>query len=298
MLSALVSSGLHAQRDASCPTGVFGIAAQVVKIDPPKAKLQKRLASGKLATVGEDDVICVGESMKLPADGTVRRVELYAQGSKKTLVPPDEFENQGGALRVTAQALNWIADVMPQIHALTPPPDKPRPTASRGAGDGTVRVQIRQIRLLADLPEQRIASGVRPVLSWREGAGPYKCVAMSKKGDPVWTSPPIERESSCTMSPKLEQAAQLLVSDRDDESAAWNVAFVPWSRVPRPDWLPHGDGALSDAEMAAWAAWLWRSRDAEWKLQALAMLDALAPRVWIAGYLRDNLLAESEPFRR
>jgi hypothetical protein len=291
-------STAHAQAP-TCPSGLFGVAAQIVKIEPRDASVELRRDGVKTRTIGQDGVICAGETLRVPENGAVRKIELYVPGGKRVLTPSDTFESHQGPLRFAAQALDWLADAFPQLGSIRPPSDIPRSTAGRGpASTSASFMQIHAMRLLDDLPTQSVAAGVQPVLSWRDGASPYTCQAVSTLGDPIWSGPRVDVESWCAIAPNLEKATQVLVRDSKDQVVSWNVRPVKWTDVPRPDWLPSRDDMLSNADRTAWAFWLWKRPDNGWRLQALGMLNALAGDEWVAGYIRDNLLAESENFKR
>lgn len=281
-----------------CPSGLFGVAAQIVRIEPPNATLEKILVSGQKVGIGVDGLICTGEELLVPNGGPVNKVELYVNGHKEVRVPPNGFETPGGTVVFAARALAYLSDVVQGVQMLKAPPDIPRPTSVRGANPTSPvpAIQIHAMRLLRDLPRQRITPNVRPVISWRDGAGPYTCQAISEEGNILWTSTGQDDASWCRLAPDLVQAVQLLVRDSAGQLESWGIKPVAWTEVPRPEWLSSGLREISGADRTAWALWLWRSPDKSWRLQALGMLDEMAQSEWIAGYLRDHLLADSDRF--
>ena len=298
LLLGIVASGDgHAVKP--CASGLFGVAAQIVRIEPAGGLASKRLASGQEELIGVDGLVCAGDTLELKRGGPVSKVELYAQGQKKVLVSPDRFESKQGAISYAAQALTFVAGIARGAESIIkPPPDIPGPTAARGGNANTpaMVLQIRAMRLLRDLPRQSLTADVQPVLSWREGVEPYVCQAMSDLGDVVWQEPRPRVTSWCEMAPDLDQAAQLVVRDARGRTESWNIRRVAWSEVPRPEWIGTASNTLSSADRTAWAWWLWKVAGPAWRLQALAMLHEMAPKEFVAGYLRNQLLAESAQY--
>lgn len=295
--AAVALSMSAAQAADGCPSSVFGIAAQIVRIDPPGKHATKTLPNGQEVPVVVDGLICAGEALEFRAGGATR-IEIYVNGSKKVLVPPQSFRADPGTLRFATQALNFLAGAVQGLSSIKPPPDVPLPTAARG-GPGIappVPLQIRAMRLLEDLPRQSLTPDIHPVLSWRDGVEPYECQAMSELGDAVWHANHTVSASWCEMHPPLDRAVQLLVQDAKGRLVSWNIRRVSWADVPRPDWIAAGSPTLSSADRTAWAWWLWKTGGPPWRFQALAMLNELASQEWVAGYLRDNVLAESTRF--
>lgn len=64
-----------------CSSGAFGIAAQIVRIDPPGATATRFLANGQEAAVGLNDLICRGEMLVFKG-GLATRIELR-EGDRK-----------------------------------------------------------------------------------------------------------------------------------------------------------------------------------------------------------------------
>jgi len=134
-----------------------------------------------------------------------------------------------------------------------------------------------------------------PVLvGWRDGVAPYACEAVDDSADVVWRGPPVTA-AWCSVAPAGKTAvARLLVRDAARRSVGWNVAPATWRDVPRPEWVAaDATAASSPADVTAWGIWLWREGGAPWRLQALAMLDAAAPRQWLASAFVDEVMAET-----
>lgn len=298
LLLGIVASGDgHAAK--LCPSGWFGVAAQIVRIEPAGALASKRLASGQEELVDVGEFVCAGDMLELKPGGRVSKVELHAQGQKKVLISPDRFESKQGAISYATQALAFVmTGIARGAESIKPPPDIPGPTAARGgnASAPAMVLQIRAMRLLRDLPRQSLTADVQPVLSWREGIEPYVCQAMSDLGDVVWQEPRPRATSWCEMASDLDQAAQLAVRDARGRTVSWNIRRVAWSEVPRPEWIGLATNAQSSADRTAWAWWLWKVAGPAWRLQALAMLHEMAPKEFVAGYLRNQLLAESAQY--
>ena len=297
LLLGIVASG-DGRAAKACPSGLFGVAAQIVRIEPAGALASKRLASGQEELIGADGLVCAGDTLELKPGGPVSKVELYTQGQKKVLVSPDRFESKQGAISYAAQALKFVTDIVLGAESIKPPPDIPGPTAARGGNANTpsMVLQIRAMRFLHDLPRQSLTADVQPVLSWRDGVEPYVCQAMSDLGDVVWQEPRPGVTSWCEMALGQAQAAQLVVRDARGRTESWNIRRVTWSEVPRPEWIGRASEALSSADRTAWAWWLWKVAGPAWRLQALAMLHEMAPKEFVAGYLRNQLLAESAQY--
>jgi hypothetical protein len=290
---------LHAVYAAGeCSGGVFGIAAQVVRIVPVDGALFKRTVDGDDVRIGLDGLICSGDSLQLLAGGPVIKVDLYVRGQRQTLTPPDRFVSSRGGLASASQALTFLADAIGGTASIKAPPEIPGPTATRGASAGppSPALQIRTMRLLEELPRQNVTPDVMPLLSWREGAAPYACEAVSSEGDVVWKSPQPVTASWCELAPALGRSAQWLVRDARGRTSTWNIRFVERSTLPVPPWLGQRGERLASADHTAWAWWLWKNAGPAWRLQALAMLHEAAPEEWIAGYLRDQVLAESAAY--
>ncbi len=286
-----------AQAGEGCPASVFGVAAQIVRVEPPGKRAVKTLPDRQEVSVGVDDLICAGETLEFRGGGATR-IEIYVSGGRRELVPSQSFRAEPGVLRFSSQALAFLANAAQGLSSIKSPPEIPRPTAVRGAAGAAsaVALQIRAMRLLEDLPRQRLTPDAHPVLSWRDGVAPYECQAISEQGDTTWRADSAVSTSWCVMPAQVGPAVRLLVRDGKSRLVGWNVLRVSWTEVPRPDWIAADASALSPADRTAWAWWLWKSGGPPWRLQALAMLDELAPQEWVAGYLRDNVLAEASAF--
>ena len=217
-----------------CPAGLFGVAAQIVRIEPSGAQASKHLANGREEPVGVNGLICAGDSLEVRPGGPVSKVELYAQGQKKVLVAPDRFEGRQGVISYVAQAASFVAGITRGAESLNPPPDIPGPTAARGGDASTppMVLQIRAMRLVQDLPRQSLTADARPVLSWRDGIGPYECQAMSDFGDVIWQVRRSRDASWCEMALDLSHATQLTVRDARGRTESWNIRVVAWASVP------------------------------------------------------------------
>lgn len=292
------AGGVASAASPTCADGVFGIQAQVVRIDPPHAVPRKQLRSGGEQPIRVDDPICAGESIVLDQAGPIRSIELYREGRKEVVKPGQPFINRGGVLAYLRDALAFITDVVEGSEGLKSPPDIPGPTAPRGNGiNPTVpALPIGAMRFLRDLPRQYLTDNMPPVISWREGVGPYTCEAMTNASVLIWQTRHPETISWCAFDSDLKDAVQLLVRDSRDRSESWNIDRVPWDAVPRPEWIVSAVWGISSADRTAWAFWLWRHAGPRWRLQSLGMLHELTPHEWLAGYVRDNLLAESARF--
>jgi hypothetical protein len=292
---APLRTSVAAESEAGCPSRLFGVAAQIVRIEPPDAKLEVK-AKGVSKTIGLDGLVCAGETLELPQGGPVSRVELLVQGKKQTLVPPQRFVSPNDTLGFASQALSYLSDLTQGVRSLRSPPDIPTPTAARGfTRDPVPAGQVRAMRLLEELPRQKILASTPLVLSWRDGVGPYVCQSVSEDGT-VLSDTHVDKTSSwCTLPLESAKSDQVLVTDSQGQFQAWNVRIIAATEIPRPEWLPV-KATPSAADQTAWAMWLWRNEDKAWRLQALRMLNDLAPTVWMAGYLRNSLLAEKEHF--
>jgi len=287
---------------AECTSDFFGVAAQVVRVEPNGATLDKIGLDGKRRSIGLDGLICAGESLPLLVGGPVQKVELLVRGRKETLVPPQKFNSDHDLPAFLSQSLSYLSEMIQGGRLLKAAPDVPGPTAARGnanaAADPAAAMQIRPMRLLRELPRQKVAAGIKPLISWRDGAGPYVCRSVSEAGK-VLSEVRIDKNASwCAMRLEAGASDQLNVVDARGQQETWNMRTVAWSDVPRPAWITAGSAKPAPADQTAWALWLWKSDDKAWRLQALGMLDEVSDRVWLAGYLRDSLLAEDESFAR
>lgn len=283
-----------------CSSGAFGIAAQIVRIDPPGATATRLLANRQEAVVGLNDLICRGETLEFKG-GTATRIELREGDRKVVRLASDPYTAENNFGQAAARAVDFIAGALRGIESLKPPPEMPEPTAIRAARlsattANTAALQIRAMRLLQGLPRQRIVTDTPLLLSWRDGVAPYHCEAVSSNGDLVWRGDNPSAASWCQIPAGLSHTTQIMVRDAGGRIASWNINPVAWRDVPRPDWIVGNAGLWPSADSTAWAWWLWKTAAPSWRLQALAMLNQQAGQQWIAGYLRDQLLAEAAEF--
>jgi len=283
-----------AESGHECPDGVLGVVAQVVRIDPAHARVSKTLATGSEQAVGVNGVLCAGESVHLAPAGTVTRVELYSGGRRQSLEAGQTFSTAKGEVRLDPRVTRYLAEIAAANGGLKPPPEIPSPSTPRSAGSSqpSARFQIQAMHLLQKLPRQLITPDVRPVVSWREGFGPYVCQAVSEAQDVLWEEPRAETASWCAFLGGQGAAHQLLVRESRGRVVIWNVRWVSWEDVPRPEWLRGRQGRGSSVDQTAWATWLWSQGAGEWRLQALGMLNEHSGKEWLAGYLRDTLLSD------
>lgn len=302
LLSALVGSILpaQAQQPVAPPPcgGVFNIAAQIVRVDPAGASLTRLLRTGERKPVGLHDVICRGETL-LFAGGEAQRAVLREADQRKVLVPAQSYVAPSGVVDAAERAFSYMAGILRTVEALPPAADIPGPNAVRGSlspGQPSVALPIRSLTLLEDLPRQRLVRDLPVTLSWRGGSAPYQCEAVSRLGVVIRKGEAMADGSWCALDAGQAEATQVAVRDAQGRLVTWNLELVSWSEVPRPDWLPPARATPSAAESTAWAWWLWKSGGSPWRLQALAMMHAQAGTVWMAGYLRDQVLTETPQF--
>lgn len=301
-LSTLAGATLpaHAQQPVAPPPcgNVFNIAAQIVRVEPAGASLTRILRTGERKQVGLNDVICRGETL-LFAGGDAQRAVLREADQRKVLLPAQSYVAPSGVVDAAERAFSYLAGILRTVEALPPAADIPGPNAVRGSqtpGQPSVQLPVRRLTALEDLPRQRVVRGLRVALSWRGGAAPYRCEAVSRLGVAVRTSEAMAESSWCALDAGQVEVTQVAVRDANGRLATWNIELVSGSEVPRPDWLAPARETPSAAESTAWAWWLWQTGGAAWRLQALSMLHAHADTVWMAGYLRDQVLTETPQF--
>lgn len=282
----------RAQADARrCPESFLGVRALVAKIEPAGQTFAKQLANGSQETVGLSGVVCVGESVVLPSNGLVRRVELYVGWGIEVVTPKRAFRNEGGVIAAMGQAASFLSQTLGIARDLRAPR---RPTATHSRGPEQKGAPVGQVRALAglkDLPIQRLTSDTAPVIAWRDGKGPYECEARDNRGERTWSAKAGPTDAAwCAFGAELRGAIQLLVIDAAAGRESWDIQRASWPEVPRPEWVGKETRTLSSADRAAWALWLWKEGGREWRLQALGMLNQLAPALWAAGYARDGIL--------
>jgi hypothetical protein len=275
-----------------CPDTLLGVRALVTRVDPVGQTFAKQLANGRQETIGVRGVVCVGDSVVLPAGGPVRQVELYVGSSIEVVTPQKPFRNEGGVVASTKRAAQFVLQALGAVGELRAPPF-PTATESRGgpAAEGAPVRQVRPLPALKDLPAQRLTADTPPVISWRDGRGPYRCEARDDVGTATVTTSVGRDDAWCAFRAGTKGAVALLVIDARAGRTAWDIQPTGWAEVPRPDWVGADLRAVSGPDRAAWALWLWKNGGPEWRLQALGMLNLLAPTVWTAGYARDSILA-------
>ena len=236
--------------------------------------------------------MCVGESVVLAKNSPVKRVELYVGWRREWVTPDHPFHNTGGVVSAAQQSIGFASRVLGLAKDVRAPP-VPTTTAARGGADDAPSRPLRTLRALSDLPTQRLTSDVAPVLAWREGSLPYRCEARNDRGDTVASAAaPDTHDAWCAFDRNAGGTVQLLVIDADSAQQSWDVGPARWTDVPKPAWLASDARGLAPGDRIAWALWLWKSAGPEWRIQALAMLNQLAPTTWAAGYARDCILAE------
>lgn len=282
--------------ESSCAGGWFGARAQITRIHPAGGTVISRTASGTERRVGVDAVLCAGDVLVVPAG--VRSAEVY-DGSKSSQV------TEGGTLRlasdrqtVVGRAAEFVRLLMDSATSVSAPPPRPAATSSRGSGSKPAEPSpIQPILPLRDLPRQRLTAGLSVPLGWRDGAEPYECHVMDELAESLAATSE-GRKGWCAARVDRPQIARLVVRDAHRRSVGWNVAIVPWKEVPRPEWIDREAAAgLDSPSLTAWALWLWRSGSPQWRLQALAMLNSVVDKEWLAGYFVDSVLAETPPIR-
>lgn len=277
-----------------CPDGLLGVVAQVVSIEPPSSRAVKVSALGKELPVAVGDTICVDESLLVKLGGPVFRVGIYAGGERKMLEQGQKYSGSNSLQRYDRRALELLAELVASDGSLQPPPDIPLPSVPRSASSDQKAPleQISAMRALRGLPRQLVTREIQPLASWRGGVGPYTCQAITEQGDVIWEQSRAANISWCVFTKELEGAAQLAVRESRGPAVIWNLAWVDPSAVPRPAWMQTKAGKVSGADATAWAVWLWAHGAGEWRLHALGLLYEFAGNTWLAGYLRDRLLAD------
>jgi hypothetical protein len=275
-----------------CSGGVFGIEAQVVLIDPAGASLMKRAPNGKQLPVNIDSFICAGDSISVPANGPVKKIVLYHGGRTVSLARGQTFTNEEGVSVYASQALEFVSNFLHELGEIKSPPDLAVDTTSRGDADASAA--IRKPRFLGErLPSQRLTPAIAPIVTWKDGAAPFVCEAQSGEGATLWTVKVPDSKRSCAFTSDLTKVSRVTVHDAQAQTVTWDITPASWSDVPRPEWISSASFSGSAADRTAWAFWLWKEAGPEWRLQALSMLNELASQEFLAGYLRDNILAET-----
>lgn len=280
-----------------CTGGVLGTAAQVVKIEPTETRINKLTPRGETVALAAGDALCHGDSVLVPSQPPQVRLVLYAGGEHRVLEPGQQFTAPRERPSVLAEAAVLLDSLRARDGTLRSTPDVSSPRASRapGGGNEAPAMQIAPLRTLRELPRQRLTPDVTPTLAWREGLGPYTCMAVSEFGDPLWQQEVDASHSSCAVPPGLQAARQFQVRESRGPTVVWNLRWETWPAVPRPSWVPPDASNLGPPERTAWAMWLWQSGPPEWRLQALGMLNLQASKEWAAGHLRDLILDNRAP---
>jgi hypothetical protein len=279
----------------ACDQGWLGVQAMVARVSPVGTRLLRRPAGGQTAVpLAVNGVLCGGDTLEFASPQAPATVELYQAGGMVTRsAQQGPYTVPIGVRAMFSAAAAFLGAALEGAGELGAPPSRPQVTASRGeAGAPAESTPIRSIKPLRDLPRQRIAADSRPIVGWRGGAAPYTCRALSPDGEAVWGSEHLNA-AWCNFALGGAPVGRLQVRDAQGRSAGWNVDLVAPGDVPRPSWLPNGANVVSDADTTAWALWLWQQGGAEWRLQALAMLNGVAGREWAASLLLDNVLAET-----
>ena len=295
VIAVVLAPGFATAGEPACPRGWFGIQAMVTRIDPSTGKVGKRPVGGRSADVVVNGVLCEGETLLFPKGSEKVVVELYEAGRVVIVDARQEpYTIRGGASEVLSAALAYVATAFEGALGLGLPPSRPQPTASRGkdAPEAASTRQIQAILHLRNLPRQRITDGTRPVVAWREGAGPYACQALSDGTAVLWARTDLDA-GWCEFGADMQRTARLVVRDARGRSAGWNVVRAVWTEVPRPEWIALGTPVVSSADLTAWAIWIWEKAGPQWRLQSLGMLNAEASSEWLASYFLDSVLAET-----
>jgi hypothetical protein len=277
---------------APCPGGLFSIQAMVTRVQPADSVLFRiPSAGGAPVALIAGGILCEGDMLEFGPVASGVKVEIYEAGQVITVDGGlGAYRVKSGARAVLAAASAYIATALGGVGDLAMPQDRPRPTAARG-GEADEAAPIRPIRTLRDLPRQRLSTEARPVLAWTGGVPPYACQVLDAETEVRWAAGGIE-SGWCKAETGEASAARLIVRDARGRSAGWNVRAAAPAEVPRPAWLPGAVVTLSSADRTAWAIWLWQDGGPEWRLQAVAMLDAQARDEWLARYFLDGVLGE------
>jgi hypothetical protein len=281
--------GLVSAADEPCEGGWLKVRAQIIAIDPPNKKVTIRRASGSSKDFGIDAMLCEGDKLSLPPG--VESVELYEAG-RTYKVEKSGHAVQGGATAGISKASEYLKAALSGVSAFSAPAPRPTATAARGGDAAAVSLPIKGILSLRELPRQKLVRDVPVIVGWRDGASPYACEVVDDLGDVIGNTPGV-KAGWCEFG-KLDGAGRLRVRDANRRSEGWNVALVPWSEVPRPDWIAaSATRTLAGGDLAAWGIWLWSQPLPEWRMQAMAMLNAASRREWLAQSFLDHILAET-----
>ena len=282
-------SGTVAAAEAPCDGGWLKVHAQIIGIDPPNKRVSIRRASGVSSNVGIDAMLCDGDKLSLPPG--VQSVELYEAG-RTYKVEKSSYAVQGGATAAVSKTAEYLKAVLSGVSVFSAPAPRPTATAARGGQSPSVSLPIKAILSLRDLPRQKLVQDAPVIFGWRDGASPYSCEVVDDMGDVIGIASDI-KVGWCELD-KLDGAVRLRVRDANRRSEGWNVALVPWSDVPRPDWIAASATRTSGSgDLTAWGIWLWSEPLPEWRMQSMAMLNAAARREWLAKSFLDHILAET-----
>lgn len=281
-----------------CPGGLFGTAGQVLEVVPAPGQAQGLAEvvdpDGRRTLVGAGALFCHGDVVRVSASAS--QVVVHVEGERRTLEAGQTLRTAARSLPagLQAQALARLSGLRTQDGRLRPVPVVPEPRQIRAAGGAASAPvwPLGTLRALQSLPRQKLTADVPVVLAWRGGAGPYACEAANDWGDTVRALSQPGTVSWCVLPGLPDATRQLRLREQRGPALTWNIQWVDWAQVPQPgDWLG-ADKAMGSAQQTAWAIWLWRQGPAEWRLQALAMLQQAAGEQWLAAYYRDLILAE------
>lgn len=275
----------------ACPGGLFGTAGQVLEVMPADAQVEVVDAEGHGTLVGVGALYCHGDVVRPSASAS--QVVIHAEGQRRTLAPGEAYRAAARPVPADVQTLVQLSGLRTQDGRLRPVPVVPEPRQIRAAGAASSATvwPLSTLRALQGLPRQLLTPDVPVVLAWRGGAGSYACEAANDWGDTVRALPQPSNVSWCVLSALPDATRQLRLREQRGPALTWNIRRVDWAQVPRPAQLARARAADA-ADQTAWAIWLWRQGPAEWKLQALAMLQQVAGEQWLAAYYRDLILAE------
>jgi hypothetical protein len=288
LASATPLTGAMAQARSPCSEGWFTIRARVVMVEPASVVLHAiQGASRREVSLGA--LLCSGETLEVPSDSNVEVLE-----AGRTIKVSPRGHQVGASPAVRAAASAYVDGVLQIVQGLRPALPRALPTASRGrsAPESNYR-RVRLISGLRDTPRQRLMADAQPVLAWRSGVEPYRCSVTSEDATRLWLTPPTAA-GSCNLSLLQTRATRVGVYDGYGYTAGINISIVDSSMIPLPPW---GAGDTT-AERTAWAIWLWREGQPEWRLQAISMLNALADAEPIAANLLERIFDENLPFNR
>lgn len=276
----------------ACPGGLFGTAGQVLEVMPADAQAEVVDAEGRRTLVGVGALFCHGDLVRPSASASL--VVIHAEAQRRTLEAGQSYRAAARPVPAEAQTLARLSGLHTPDGRLRPVPVVPEPRQIRAAGAASSAPvwPLGTLRALQALPRQKLTADLPVVLAWRGGAGPYACEAANDWGDTVRAQPQSSTVSWCVLPAALpDSTRQLRLREQRGPALTWNIRWVDWAQVPRPAEL--ASTRASDAtEKTAWAIWLWRQGMAEWKLQALAMLQQAAGEQWLAAYYRDLILSE------